>query len=170
MRKITIAVQKPDHVPKGSQFKCRVFVPQPGTAWKLDVYGNHTVVEIDEETAKKAKYDYATMHFDGRDMAIFKIDDEEYLQPTEDDPRATEDRLGSKRKKRRVVAPRKEAPGVAPKAISWENDAPEPKETAQERRKAKLESLALETGGGRKRKVLAARRSKRRARGPLELL
>src|SRR5512133_1044058 len=95
----------------------------PGTAWKIDVYGKHEVVEIDEATAKKSIYTYCTAHFDGREMAIFDVGGQEYRQPTEDDPKATERRLGSKRKIRKLKKQRREAPGVA-RAVSWENDGP----------------------------------------------
>lgn len=127
MRYVTVAevreIKKPGK--KDGWYEHAVYRMMPGTAWKIDPYGSHQVVEVDEDLCKKiAKEDtgYCHAHFDGRNMVIFKVGEDEYMQPTADDPRATENRLGSKRAKRKARKPRRDAPGVAPQAISWEND------------------------------------------------
>jgi hypothetical protein len=161
MRSVTVAEALSDHVPKGCTHKCRRYKLQPGTAWKMDVYGKHEVVKIDEATAKKAEYTYCTAHFDGREMAIFDVGGTEHRQPTEENDKATDNRLGSKRKIRKLKKQRKEAPGVA-KAISWENDGAEPKEDPKERalsRRSKLhdeqpEGKSYRRAGPRKALVL----------------
>lgn len=134
MRKTTVAENLGEHTPKGCDHKCRRFKMQPGTAWRLDVYGKHEVVQVDELIIRKATYDYCTKHFDGREMAIFNLGDTEYLQPVEEDPRATDARLGSKRKIRKLRKPKRDAPGVAKQAINWENEGPAPKEDPAERK------------------------------------
>jgi hypothetical protein len=115
MRKITICtLHKTVKLPTHSY---QIYRMQPGTAWKLDAYGKHEVVEVDEALCKKADHeDGCTMHFDGRGMMIFKVGEQEYLQPTEENDKATDDRLGKKRKIRKLRKPRREAPGVAPEA------------------------------------------------------
>lgn len=161
MRKITVAEHKGEHKPKGCDHKCNLYVMRAGTAWKLDVYGNHQVVEILEGHAEQAEYTYCLMYFDGRQMAVFKIGEDEYLQPIAENPRATDDRLGSKRKKRKQKAPRRDAPGVAPQAISWENDdEPRSKRDHTPRRS----TLSVEPGEVRQR------RRKSGPRGGLNLI
>lgn len=125
MRKITVAkLHKTIKLPTHSY---EVYAMQPGTAWKIDVYGQHTVVEVDEALCKKADHvDGCVMQFDGRQMAIFKVGEQEYVQPMIEDSRATDDRLGKKRKirKRKASAPRRDAPGVAPQAVAADEPAP----------------------------------------------
>jgi hypothetical protein len=137
MRYVTVAENKGTHIPKGEKHHCRLFRMLPGTAWKVDPYGKHEVVEVSEEQVKKSIYGYCTMHFDGREMAIFNIGEQEYLQPTAEHEKATDRRLGSKRKIRKLKKPRRDAPGVAPQAINAENEGPEPQEDREEKRATK---------------------------------
>lgn len=149
MRKVTIAKFKCHRKPKPKDewFEHDVWTMQPGTAWRYDQYGNHEVVEVGESTCRKAE-GWSTIHFDGRTMIAFEpVEGVSYLQPKEEDSRATEDRLGKKRKKRKLRAPRREAPGVAPASINWENDGPEPNEDSD--RKSRRQSKAPPEGGTR---------------------
>jgi hypothetical protein len=116
MRAVTVCQEMGEIVPKGYKHKCMLRKMMPGTAWKLDRYGHHEVKEVGPGFVQKAEYDFCTMNFDGRPMALFMIDGEEYLQPLTDDPRAREDRLGSKRKLRKKKLIKHDAPGVAPEA------------------------------------------------------
>lgn len=125
MRKVTICKVKEVRKPgkKDDWYEHTVYRMQPGTAWRIDPYGQHEVVEVSEDLCKKSE-GWCSMQFDGRNVITFEVDDKQYAQPTVEDSRATEDRLGKKRKirKRKEQAPRREAPGVAPPAAG----APEP--------------------------------------------
>ena len=152
MRSVTVAEALSDHTPKGCDHKCRRFKMLPGTAWRMDMYGKHEVVEISEAEAKKSVYTYCTAHYDGREMAIFDVGGHEHRQPTEEHAKATDSRLGSKRKIRKAKPPKREAPGVAPRAISWENDGAAPKEDPAERARARREMKIAEPSGDRPRR------------------